>query len=186
SPTAPRDDWDLSGLYKSLVQRVPEIGEHFSQDELSRIPPEQLTQRLTEVIREEYNRQRERSLLLHVINMRWMQHLQEMDYLREGIHLRGYAQVNPADEYKREGYRYFEQLVQGIAEDATRALFTLERSRERRRARGVRTGRGAPSEQERVKKPVRVPKQPRRNDPCPCGSGKKYKKCCMPVTAKGG
>jgi len=132
-------------------------------------------------------RQIERFVMLQTVDYLWKDHLLNMDHLREGIGLRGYAQKDPLHEYKREGYDMFGQLIYRLSNDVCEKLFRvqpvsetdMERLEKRRRAEQQRMvlSRGE-SEEEEKKKPIR--RQERkvgRNDSCPCGSGKKYKKC---------
>ncbi|MFQ5808951.1 MAG: SEC-C metal-binding domain-containing protein, partial [Armatimonadota bacterium] len=102
--------------------------------------------------------------------------------LYEYIHLRAYAQTDPFIAYQQEAYNFFESLKQSMAEDVTRLLFVAEVAVEQReRATNIQKSRGGQvgAEEEGARKPVTVGKKPGRNAPCPCGSGKKYKKCCM-------
>ncbi|GJM16782.1 MAG: protein translocase subunit SecA [Thermodesulfobacteriota bacterium] len=132
-------------------------------------------------------RQIERFVMLQTIDYLWKDHLLNMDHLREGIGLRGYAQKNPLHEYKREGYDMFGSLMYRLSNDVCEKLFRvqpvsetdMERLEKQRRAEQQRMvlSRGE-SEEEEKKKPIRrQEKKIGRNDPCPCGSGKKYKKC---------
>ncbi|HHY91705.1 MAG TPA: preprotein translocase subunit SecA, partial [Firmicutes bacterium] len=127
-------------------------------------------------------RELERVVLLRVVDSKWMEHLDNMDDLREGIGLRAYGQHDPLVEYKREAYEMFQGMVARIQEDAVRYLFKVRVEKEkpapeRRSAfRNVSTntaGENGPQQPFR-----RQGKKIGRNDPCPCGSGKKYKKCC--------
>lgn len=131
-------------------------------------------------------RQIERYVMLQTLDFLWKDHLLSMDHLREGIGLRGYAQRDPLHEYKREGFDMFSSLMGRLTDDVCEKLFRvqpvsdsdMERLERRRRAEQQRMtlSRG---EEEEKKKPVRrQEKKVGRNDPCPCGSGKKYKKCC--------
>ncbi|MBC7287824.1 MAG: SEC-C domain-containing protein [Armatimonadetes bacterium] len=128
----------------------------------------------------------ERSWLLRIVNQRWMDHLQEMDYLRDGIYLRAHGQLDPFIEYNKEAAAYFDALLDHIAADMTRALLLTEVVA---RQQDVDHGSLRESTLEEIDAEMRLagygavqyraqPK-PRRNDPCPCGSGKKYKYCCM-------
>lgn len=136
-------------------------------------------------IGEETLRQIEKFIILQTLDYLWKDHLLSMDHLREGIGLRGYAQKNPLQEYKREGYQMFTGLMERFNEEVCTKLFLvkpvsevdidrLERRRKIEQERMV-IGRG---ESEEKKKPVRREKKVGRNEQCPCGSGKKYKKCC--------
>jgi preprotein translocase subunit SecA len=162
--------------------------------------------RREQLIGSEQLREFERIVYLSVIDDKWKEHLREMDDLKEGIGLRGYGQKDPLVEYKREGFQMFVELLDQINRDTLRALYRIpiEEAPERRRRREPErlalvhqdatgmgfAGGGAPAPamaqtatnsgdgEGRVRqRPVRV-KKVGRNDPCPCGSGKKYKKCC--------
>ena len=125
-------------------------------------------------------REVERTILLRCVDTKWMEHIDSMEELRRGIYLRGYAQRDPVIEYRLEGFDMFDAMVESIKEDTTRKMLMVEvtnNSVERKQV-AVATGEGVGGDgTARVKKPVRVQKIGR-NDPCPCGSGKKYKKCC--------
>ncbi|NIT13969.1 MAG: preprotein translocase subunit SecA, partial [Candidatus Dadabacteria bacterium] len=134
---------------------------------------------------EETLRQIEKFIILQTLDYLWKDHLLSMDHLREGIGLRGYAQKNPLQEYKKEGYEMFTGLLERFNDEVCTKLFLvqpvseididrLERRRKIEQERMV-IGRG---EGEEKKKPVRRERKVGRNEQCPCGSGKKYKKCC--------
>jgi preprotein translocase subunit SecA len=125
-------------------------------------------------------RELERVILLRVVDENWMDHIDAMHELRRGIGIRAYGNVNPIDEYKRESFDMFEAMVNSIKDEVVRRLFTVELRKEstlerKSVAKGSveNVGGDAPAK----KKPVKV-KKIGRNDPCPCGSGKKYKHCC--------
>ena len=147
-------------------------------------------------------RKLERNVLLRAVDMRWMDHIDAMDQLRDGIGLRAYAQRDPVNEYKLESYDMFEEMVHLIREDTVRYLYQIriEKAPERQSTVKV-TGTnqpaegGAPVQRQAARlnarlnsrptvnngptqQPVKVGKKIGRNDPCPCGSGKKYKNCC--------
>jgi len=152
-----------------------------------------------ELLGKEQMRQVERMFLLRITDLLWMEHLENMQYLREGIGLRGYGQRDPLVEYKQEGFRIFEKLLNNIEEDWTTTLFKIEPQKKQEAAevkpiensvfkkrieKAVYGGPAEPGgfsseneEPEQNKKNLSVPKVGR-NEPCPCGSGKKYKKCC--------
>ena len=125
-------------------------------------------------------RELERAILLRAVDMRWMDHIDAMDQLRDGIGLRAYGQKDPVNEYKLESYDMFEDMVSLIREDTVRRLcqVRIERAPERKAvaAPTQATHGGAPQEARRT--PVKVGEKVGRNSPCPCGSGKKYKNCC--------
>jgi len=132
-------------------------------------------------------RQIERFVMLQTVDYLWKDHLLNMDHLREGIGLRGYAQKNPLHEYKKEGYDMFGSLMYRLSNDVCEKLFRvqpvsetdMERVEKQRRAEQQRMvlSRGESDEEEKKKPIRRQEKKVGRNDPCPCGSGKKYKKC---------
>ncbi|MBP1550041.1 MAG: SEC-C domain-containing protein, partial [Oscillospiraceae bacterium] len=123
-------------------------------------------------------RELERVILLKVVDIKWMAHIDDMEELKRGISLRSYGQKNPVVEYRFEGFEMFDAMIESIREETIRLLFTIQ----------VNPNSEAP-QREQVMKPAEAgsdgPVEPRkvkdkvgRNDPCPCGSGKKYKKCC--------
>jgi preprotein translocase subunit SecA len=127
----------------------------------------------------------ERQTLLSVVDSRWREHLYEMDYLREGIGWRGLSQRDPLVEYKREGFDIFQEMERGLKEDYVTYIYRIENVRVREEEMQQLSYSGGGEE------PNQRPKSPRqrssegkvgRNDPCPCGSGKKYKKCGIPNT----
>ena len=126
----------------------------------------------------------EKMIMLQVLDNLWMDHLLGMDHLKEGIGLRGYAQKNPLTEYKKEGFDMFSAMNLRIKEEITEYLFkvsvtqdsevALEKDQDKRKIVEHRGGDGEESKPVTVK---RTEKKTGRNEPCPCGSGKKYKKC---------
>lgn len=150
------------------------------------------------VIDDEQKKAIEKQIYLQVVDRDWREHLYQMDILKTGIGLRGYNQKDPLTEYKKESYNLFLELVLRLKTDSIRALQGIrfktkeeieaeERARElaQQRAmaelqRAMKTNKEAENtnDQPLPNTPIRVPKKPRRNEPCPCGSGKKYKDCC--------
>ena len=127
-------------------------------------------------------RELERVVMLRVVDEYWMDNIDAMDDLKQGIHLRAYGQHDPVVEYKNEGYEMFTAMIQGIRDETVRRLFLvqLRPTQEVRRERVAKeTGTGAANNAVIKKQPVRKQQKAGPNDPCPCGSGKKYKKCCM-------
>ena len=128
-------------------------------------------------------RELERVIMLRVVDEYWMDHIDAMDDLKQGIYLRAYGQHDPVIEYKNEGYEMFVAMNQGIREETIRRLFLvqLKPQQEVKRERVAKeTGTGAAVNAVVKKQPVRkAATKVGPNDPCPCGSGKKYKKCCM-------
>ena len=125
-------------------------------------------------------REVERILLLRVVDQKWMAHIDNMEQLRQGINLRAYAQRDPVIEYKFEAMDMFEEMIASIKEETVRYLFhvvpqnKIERTQVAKPIAENHGGDGTVKKQ-----PVRKKVQIGRNDPCPCGSGKKYKHCCM-------
>ncbi|MBO8137694.1 MAG: preprotein translocase subunit SecA [Desulfotomaculum sp.] len=122
-------------------------------------------------------RELERMIILRTVDSKWMDHLDAMDQLREGIGLRGYGQKDPVVEYKFEGYEMFQNMIASIQEDVVRYAFRINIVKQAEpQRRNVVENRY--QDEEQSKQPVRREQKVGRNDPCPCGSGKKYKKCC--------
>ncbi len=128
-------------------------------------------------------RELERVVMLRVVDEYWMDHIDAMDELKQGIGLRAYGQHDPVIAYKEEGFAMFEGMVEAIREETVRRLFLvqLRAQQEVKRVKVAKeTGTGAANNAEIKKQPIRnKDKKVGPNDPCPCGSGKKYKKCCM-------
>ena len=128
-------------------------------------------------------RELERVVMLRVVDEYWMENIDAMDDLKQGIGLRAYGQHDPVIAYKEEGYEMFEAMIQAIREETVRRMFLVQikPQQEVKRERVAKeTGTAAASQSQVKKQPVRnAAKKVGPNDPCPCGSGKKYKKCCM-------
>jgi preprotein translocase subunit SecA len=128
-------------------------------------------------------RQLERVVMLQTVDSLWKDHLLSMDHLKEGIGLRGYAQQNPLIVYKKEGYEMFQDMIHRIQEETLGILYRIQIAepqriddlRQPRQQQMVFSGGG---ESEKKKPQTRSAGKIGRNAPCPCGSGKKYKKCC--------
>ena len=129
----------------------------------------------------------ERHILLDIVDGQWKDHLLTLDHLKEGIGLRGYGQKDPLVEFKREAFTLFEDMMDRIDTEAVRFLFLMQPAKPRGR-RPSRSSNGRTRQQQNLQfqagpaqaeppKPVRAGAKVGRNDPCPCGSGKKYKKC---------
>ena len=120
-----------------------------------------------------------RNPMKETVNEYWMDHIDAMQDLRQGIRLQAYAQSNPVDAYKRESLHMFEEMISAIQDETVRRLYSVrlrtnEEVKRERVATGITEGRGDGT----VKKQPRKVQKVGRNDPCPCGSGKKYKNCC--------
>ena len=126
-------------------------------------------------------REMERVIMLRVVDEYWMDNIDAMSDLRQGITLRAYGQVDPVVEYKREGYEMFEGMINAIKEETVRRLFAFrirsDKDMERKKVATV-TATGGGGDKTVKRQPVVKKVKIGPNDPCPCGSGKKYKKCC--------
>ncbi|NNU90211.1 preprotein translocase subunit SecA [Anoxybacillus sp. CHMUD] len=127
----------------------------------------------------EQMREFERVIVLRAVDMKWMEHIDAMEQLRQGIHLRAYGQIDPLREYQMEGYAMFEAMIASIEEEVARYIMKAEIESNLERQEVAKGEAVHPKEGEEVKrKPVKKAVEVGRNDPCPCGSGKKYKHCC--------
>ena len=125
-------------------------------------------------------RELERVVMLRVVDEHWMDNIDAMDDLKQGIGLRAYGQHDPVIAYKEEGYQLFEAMITAIREETIRRLFLVQlrtNQEVKRQKVAQETGTSAPDKSVK-KQPVRNTQKVGPNDPCPCGSGKKYKKCC--------
>jgi len=131
-------------------------------------------------------RQLERTVVLSVIDNKWREHLAEMDYLRSGIGLRAMGQRDPLVEYQREGFAYFEELVDAVKHDSTRYMFHVDVVQQQQAAptAQVTTSSAKSVQQMKARQVVRTGEKVGRNAPCPCGSGKKFKRCHGAVGAE--
>ena len=182
------EEWDLNELNQLLIPIIPlkevtpEDVKGIRSNELKHMLKEQAVKayemKEAEFPEPEAVRELERVILLKVIDRKWMDHIDDMDQLRQGIGLQAYGQRDPLVEYKMSGYDMFDGMIANIQEDTVRLLFhvRIEQKVEREQVAKV-TG---------TNRDESVPKGPKRrenakvypNDPCPCGSGKKYKQCC--------
>ena len=190
------DQWNINGLRTEFWGR---LGIDLRQRELSLDPStlDQLTEELRRLAREKYEereqvwgadrmRFHERMIMLQVVDGQWKDHLLTMDHLKEGIGLRGYGQRDPLVEYKRESFDMFEGLMDRVEDETLRYLFLMktpeeqeemirqyQRRKRREQAEMQMVGGGTTEKPQQVIRREKIG----RNDPCPCGSGKKYKKC---------
>jgi preprotein translocase subunit SecA len=188
-------EWNVDGLRHSILHQfgLDIHHEKISPPELSRDELQQAIllkakdkyERKEQLIGPEAMRLHERVILLNVLDSHWKDHLLAMDQLKEGIGLRGYGQRDPLVEYKKESFDTFQQMMNTIEEESLRYLYLLQpveeqqkvREMERRQKKQDLVLGGGDAAPEAPKPIIRGPKIGR-NDPCPCGSGKKYKKCC--------
>jgi preprotein translocase subunit SecA len=180
------EEWDLKGLLDYAEQYfLP--GHGLVPGDLEGMGRRELQDFLSERSRDAYDareqelgqetmREIERVVMLRIVDEKWMDHLDAMDQLREGIGLRAYGQKDPLIEYKFEGYEMFQNMIDSIQDDVVRYIFRVNVVQPQQEQKWqVTENRYA---EEGPKKPVRRENKVGRNDPCPCGSGKKYKKCC--------
>ena len=182
------DNWDFNELNEILLPTIPL--KKINRGRIDNLTKSGLIQQLKEEAVKLYEakeaefpepetiREIERVILLKVIDRKWMDHIDDMDQLRQGIGLQAYGQRDPKLEYKLAGYEMFDDMTKGIKEDAVRLLFHvhIEEKVEREQVAKVT---GTNKDDTAQKAPVkRVEAKVYPNDPCPCGSGKKYKNCC--------
>jgi preprotein translocase subunit SecA len=188
-----KDEWNIVGLKDHFLGWI--IGPEdltFTEEELAEVTKEDIINALGAKAGELYQakeaeygsevmRELERVILLKVVDTKWMAHIDDMEELKKGISLRSYGQKNPVIEYRYEGFEMFDAMVESIREDTIRMLLTVKLQQnaapEREQvakpdAPNAGAGDGSFSEPAKAKHKVGD------NDPCPCGSGKKYKKCC--------
>lgn len=189
----PADEWDLKPLVEAVFKQF-NFRLTIKDDTLETLNSENLSQLIYDSALSLYNqkeaaigekdfRQLERIVMLQTVDALWKDHLLSMDHLKEGIGLRGYAQQNPLIVYKKEGFEMFQEMISRIKEETLAILFRIQisepetiedLSKPKEQNFVLSHGEDAP----RKEPQKRAEKKVGRNDPCPCGSGKKYKKCC--------
>ncbi|PKM50123.1 MAG: preprotein translocase subunit SecA [Firmicutes bacterium HGW-Firmicutes-7] len=185
------DEWDLAQLKEALVNIIPITNLEVSEKEKETITRESFMDliynkaiKIYDKIEKEFDepemmREAERVILLRVIDRKWMDHIDNMDQMRQGVSLAAYGQRDPLVEYKFLGFDMFDEMTESIQDDTVRSLFSVRPARKIEResvAKVTGTNRG---DGDTVKTPIRrTEKKIGRNDPCSCGSGKKYKQCC--------
>jgi preprotein translocase subunit SecA len=188
------EEWDYRRLNEA-VMRLFAFVLAIPPDETSGMTREKLLEKVRDKAKEVYGKKEvefgaealrylERVIYLQTIDSLWKEHLLGMDHLKEGIGLRGYGQRNPLQEYQKEGYDMFMGLISDIKEEVIQKLFRVQIARpeevarfESARQKPLVLARGAQEIEEKRQPVKRVSRKVGRNDPCPCGSGKKYKKC---------
>jgi len=199
-----------NGAISSLSQWLEDtINYSIKEDDIKILDKTQLERKLVGAVDDHYRpemRRMERSMLLHIVDGAWKDHLLAMDYLKSSVSLVGYAQVDPKVEYKREGMKLFENMWESIAQQTTDLIFRMEMLDKgfvgstfketravheegpnatelaKQQNEAVDSGAGG-GEDQQIETIRNVGEKVRRNDPCPCGSGKKYKSCCLRKTA---
>jgi len=191
----PRDEdedaWNLEGIVDYMNANILQEGE-LEINALRGKEPEEIAQMIKEKAIERYNakeedfgeeqmREFEKVILLRAVDSKWMDHIDAMDQLRQGIHLRAYGQNDPLREYQMEGFAMFENMIVAIEEEVAKFIMKaqIRNNLERQEVAKGQTAVHAKEGDEPVKKkPARKVVEIGRNDPCICGSGKKYKNCC--------
>ena len=193
-------EWDWDGCHDRMLELF-NIGTVWSEEERSGLTPEIFREKVADLVKQAYASQCERNglatqkqlekiLLLQMVDNLWKDHLLSMDHLKEGIGLRGYGQKNPLNEYKREGFELFNKLMDVVRSQTISSLMRvrvmqqedverLEEERRRRQEQELLLNKRPDGEDEANQQPLkRDGDKIGRNADCPCGSGKKYKKCC--------
>jgi len=194
----PSEDWAWTEFNERVAELFNLRLEWDDQDRVD-LTRDMLAEKLKSEVQAAYQRQIERNgeeqmcqleriILLQIVDSHWKDHLLNMDHLKEGIGLRGYGQKNPLDEYKKEGFKLFLSMVENVKEQTVGTLLRVQVVRDdevarmeeeqRRREQEMQLNRGAAGEEPNRKPIRRKDEKIGRNAPCPCGSGKKYKKCC--------
>jgi preprotein translocase subunit SecA len=191
-------DWDWQAIderLQGILGFIPEWQDTDKQD----LTFDRFAEKLQEIAEQAYAAQEEtigteglryleRVILLQIVDTHWKEHLLNLDHLKEGIGLRGYGQKNPLQEYKKEGFEMFSAMIETIREKTISTLFMIKIASEddvdrealekrKREQSEMRMSRGRDAEQAQQPQ-KRTGEKIGRNSPCPCGSGKKYKKCC--------
>ncbi|MCP3028118.1 preprotein translocase subunit SecA [Halobacillus sp. A5] len=186
------EDWDLEAIVEYCRANLLQEGD-VTVEELKGKDPEEMQELILQKVKERYNekeaemeegqmREFEKVILLRTVDQKWMDHIDQMDQLRQGIHLRAYGQNDPLREYQFEGFSMFEKMVQTIDEEVAKYVMkaqirnNLQRQEVAQGAKAV-SGSGEESKESKRNTPYVKKDTVGRNDPCPCGSGKKYKNC---------
>jgi len=183
------EDWDIKGLLQDL--KFIFLDSELSEQDAKNMTKQELKEKLISIAKEKYEkkeqevgelmRELERVVLLRVVDMHWMEHIDAVEQLREGISLRAIGQKDPVVEFRFEAFEMFDEMIKRIQEDTIKIILhaNVENMPQRERV-AKEMYENAPSDTP-VRKPVVKTQKVGRNDPCPCGSGKKYKKCCGAV-----
>ncbi|MCG8552911.1 MAG: preprotein translocase subunit SecA [Desulfobacterales bacterium] len=190
----PLKEWDIDGLSSAIKGQFnmdlpldEPVQENFSADRLAQFifdASQALYKKKEEIYGPEIMRHVERFIILQTVDTRWKEHLLNMDHLKEGIGLRGYAQQDPLRIYKKEGFDMFQDLMNRIKQEVVDILFKIQiasptQIEEMKQEEQQDLTFSSHADESAPKQPVRRSSEKvQRNDPCPCGSGKKYKKCC--------
>ncbi|ALF08736.1 preprotein translocase subunit SecA [Parageobacillus thermoglucosidasius] len=184
------EDWNLKGIVDYLNANLLPEGD-VTVNDLRGKEPEEMIELIWEKVKARYDekeqqippeqmREFERVIVLRAVDMKWMDHIDAMEQLRQGIHLRAYGQIDPLREYQMEGYAMFENMIASIEEEVAKYIMKAEIHSNLERQEVAKGEAVHPKEGkgETKRKPYRKAVRIGRNDPCICGSGKKYKHCC--------
>ncbi|WP_088104262.1 preprotein translocase subunit SecA [Halalkalibacter urbisdiaboli] len=184
------EDWDIAAIANYLKAHLLHEDD-ITEKDLAGKDPEEMIEIITEKVMENYNekeeqftpehmREFEKVIMLRTVDRKWMNHIDQMDQLRQGIHLRAYGQNDPLREYRFEGFEMFEQMIASIEEEVAMYIMKAQVQQNLQRqevAKGTSAQQSSDGEKPK-RKPIRKGETIGRNDPCTCGSGKKYKNCC--------
>ena len=184
-----RENWNLGGLrdyYRGWLLTDGDL--RYSDEEFAKLTKEDVYNAVLERMEglyafrekefgEENMRELERVCLLRNVDLKWMDHIDDMSDLKQGMYLRGYGQHDPVVEYRIEGFEMFDSMIEAIREDTVKMLLTVRRRAEEPKREQVAVPMEAGGDGTVQQRPA-AKKKVGRNDPCPCGSGKKYKQCC--------
>ncbi len=194
------EDWEWEGFEERMVEYF-HIQPNWNKEERKDLDPASFRDKVEGLVNsaraaqeerhgEELQRHLEKVILLQMVDTHWKDHLLSMDHLKEGIGLRGYGQKNPLDEYKKEGYDLFTNMIETVKKQTVLTIMRvravqeddvdrMEEERRRRQEQDMQMNLGAAGAGQASQQPIRREgEKVGRNAPCPCGSGKKYKKCC--------
>ena len=185
------EEWDLAGL-QAAVRAILPLPRRLRPQDWQGLPPHEIEAQLLSLADELYTakerglgpemmRQVERFILLHTVDNLWIRHLTDLDNLREGIGLRAYGQQDPLIAFQREAHEMYDDLIAAVQHDVARAIYHIEvrEAPQRRPARAAQPRRVLSAATNGTQPSALRTRAVGRNDPCPCGSGKKYKNCCM-------
>ncbi|MDD3429239.1 MAG: preprotein translocase subunit SecA [Oscillospiraceae bacterium] len=189
-----KDEWNFAALRNHYLGWLTAPSDFtYTTEQLEEATLESITQQLVDRAMDIYHKKEqlygvtmmrdiERMVLLRVVDTKWMEHIDNMEELRRGIYLRSYGQRDPVVEYRIEGFDMFDEMIETIREDTARLILTIQVQQnapvERKQVANPTSTSGS-TDAPPKKQPVKVGKKIGRNDPCPCGSGKKYKQCCL-------
>jgi preprotein translocase subunit SecA len=184
------EDWNLKGIIDYVDANLLNEGD-VTVDDIKGKEPEEIVELIYEKVKQRYDekeqeltpeqmREFEKVIVLRAVDSKWMDHIDRMEQLRQGIHLRAYGQIDPLREYQLEGYEMFENMIASIEEEVAKYIMKAQIQNNLERQEVAKGHAVHPKEgDEKVKrKPVKKAIDIGRNDPCICGSGKKYKNCC--------